>query len=480
MPSLVSRTEAGRVRAEFALRIVALGALVLGVLRMAGVLGGSQLAAGLPVIFATRDAARVPQSSLLNTAKRVLLSESPTTSLHLLATDVPGDSTRALLSAMQDAGVPVHWTDSTKGAATALEVSALIDPAGGVLLRAAAPSGTPLAFRDSLGLIDSVQARAGGSSMTIDRVAGSVELVSAGAVATAIAPPLPVLRRILLIANPGWEAKFTTAALEERGWKVDVRYSLGRNVTVTQGDPLIADTARYAAVVALDSSAAPHAAELRRYANTGGGVVIAGAAGTLGALKDMLPGSEGALQSGIAGAIATDQPLSGIAWRPIAADSDAVVLMRSSPVGGRATDINGRAPGAGSANVHANASTNAATIVARRFGGGRIVQIAYDALWQWRMAGPEGSVEAHRRWWSNMVGLVAFAPKTASSTFAAINLPGSAAPYADIEARLGPPTPMPSASAPQASRVPWEVLLMTVAAMALVLEWGSRRLRGAR
>lgn len=460
------RAVASRERIEFVLRLIALLALVAGVLLISGVLGDAQgRSAANPVVFSTAADSTRTQPALLTTIRQLLASDARQLPLHVLATTVPSDTTRALLAAARSAGLSVSWTDSARNAAVAIEANSLIDPKGGVSLRAAAPPGLAMALRDSVGLIDSVIARGGGASITVGRVAGSVALMSTGALATTKVPPAAVIRRVLLVASPGWEAKFTAAALEERGWTVDVRYALGKNVQVTQGNALTPDTARYAVVVALDSAALLQTAAIRRYAQSGGGVVIAGAAATL-PFGEMLPGRAGAEQPGVPGALAGATPLLGLSWRPIAADSDAVVLARSTRRGG----------------TSAQGALASATMVARRYGAGRVMQIAYDDSWEWRMSGPDGSVEAHRQWWSDIVSAVAFAPTSsdASKGVSVATLPGNAAPYADIMARLGKPVAMPAQNASLAVSRPWELLLLSVAALALVLEWGSRRLRGAR
>jgi hypothetical protein len=446
---------AGRERAEFALRTVALGALVLSVLFVSGAIQlGGNAKRGAPLVVSTSPG-RAAVTPLLQAVRNLLTADAPRR-LHFVASRVPADSARALLTAALEAGVPVAWTDSTRDAAVAVEASAVVDPNGGVALRATAPSGVLLQFRDSLGLIDSVHARAGGASFTVGHVVGTVAAETPGARATTAQPAPVLVRRLLVIANAGWEAKFTVAALEERGWGVDVRYALGRNVAVTQGDPRSADTVRYAAVVALDSSARPHAAELRRYALSGGGVVIAGAATTLRELGDLLAGRAGNVQPGIPGALATDTPLDGVSWRGIAPDSNAIVLARSTR---RKTGAN-------------------ATIVARRFGAGSVVEVAYEDVWEWRMSGPDGSVTAHRNWWSALVSTVAFAPIARDSRANA--RPGNAAPYADFVARLGAPTAAPARAVVATTETPWDGILLVLAVFSLVLEWASRRLRGAR
>ena len=459
-----------RARVELVLRLGALGALVTALLLVVGVFRAGA-PGGTPVVFqtapvgavATRTFASLVQQSLLDVPTTADGRANPLRPIHLLANAVPDEAARALASAARVAGLPVSWSDSTANrAAIAVEVQPLIDPKGGYTLRVAAPGGVEIALQDSLGLIDSVRAKFGGANLEVGRVAGTVRAVAGNSVAASSVPIAPALRRILLFAEPGWEAKFTMAALEERGWIVEARYALGKNVSVTQGAPVNPDTARYSAVIALDSSARAHVAAIRRYAATGGGVLIAGAATTLREFGDLLPGRAGPRQSGIPGALATATPLLGLAWRPMTPDSNAVVLEHSARKG-----------------------TTNATLVAKRFGAGRVAAVAYDGVWEWRMAGPDGSVDAHRQWWSALVSAVAFAPEQTRDA-SGIPLqwhrdePGRAAPYADTHARLGEPVAMPAVTVRTDRALPWELLLAVAAVLLLLGEWGSRRLRGAR
>lgn len=491
-----------RLRAELVLRVVGLTALVIALLLEFGVFTPASSVASGAVIIQTDSARGSASASLLRAVRASLLNprsdgststtgtgtgagtntdtlgRTATTAgarsrpdaqpgaLHLNATRVPGDTTRALWFAARQAGVPISWTDSAGRGAIAIDASAMVDPRGGVNVRVAAPNGSVVTVRDSIGLIDSLRAGAGGARVTVGRVSGSVVATANGTRAFTSAPAAPIVRRLLVYGQPGWEAKFTVAALEERGWTVEVRYALGRNVTVTQGAPVAPDTARYAAVIALDSSALPHVAAIRRYALAGGGVVIAGAAATVREFGNMLPGRAGALQPGVPGGLQTDAPLSGVAWRPIVPDSDAAVIALSSRTAERG-------------------SVPAAAVVARRYGAGRVLESAYDGVWEWRMAGPEGGPEAHREWWSELVSAVAFAPEPLSRAADGVpaqmrDMPGSSAPYADLWAGLGPPSAAPPAPLPSSTKWPWEGLLMFVTAASLVAEWASRRLRGAR
>jgi hypothetical protein len=105
-----------------------------------------------------------------------------------------------------------------------------------------------------------------------------------------------------------------------------------------------------------------------------------------------------------------------------------------------------------------------------------VVQLGYEDTWRWRMAGAEGSVEAHRRWWAGLVGAVAY---RATIRGVAPVSPHDA-PLARTIARLGPADPSrpsPPASRPDRGSLSW--LLFGLAVASLVAEWGSRRWRGA-
>jgi hypothetical protein len=395
----------------------------------------------------------------------VIIADRKLPALHVNARVVPTEATRALMSAATAIGIPASWTDSTKNAAVAVEATAMIDPKGGVALRAAAPAGAAIVFSDSVGLIDTVHARTSGGALTVGRVSGSVVASANGVHAQIAGPNAVTIRRILLIGAPGWESKFTMAALEERGWGVDARYALGKNVAVTQGDPETPDTSRYAAIVALDSTAVTQVAAIKRYVQSGGGLLLAGSAITLRELGDLLPGKAGAPQAGVPGALGTSNPEQAFSWRPITPDSNSLVIARSA----RAANRN-----------------NSATIVAERYGAGRVIEVAYSDVWEWRMAGPDGSVDAHRQWWGDLVAMVAYAPEAANSseqaaTIEVQDIPGNAAPYADMVARFGKSVPVPTLL--QSNAAPgrfWEKFLMVLALVALLAEWASRRLRGAK
>ena len=112
-------------------------------------------------------------------------------------------------------------------------------------------------------------------------------------------------------------------------------------------------------------------------------------------------------------------------------------------------------------------------VVGRRIGSGRVVGIGYDDTWRLRMTPPnEAAPDAHRGWWSSLVAGVAHARLTRREIG-----PIDEAPLAATLDVLGPPLSdgeVPGRQAP----LPWDSLLAAAAALALLLEWLSRRLRG--
>jgi hypothetical protein len=262
-----------------------------------------------------------------------------------------------------------------------------------------------------------------------------------------------------VLGRAGWEAKFVVAALEEAGWTVDARIPLAPGVVVRQGSAAAPDTAHDAAVVALDSSAltfaGPSASSsgraLAAYVRSGGGLVLAGEAASLPAFSALAAGVATAPEPGLAGALATAAPRRALTLRPIARPrADAVIVERRG------------------AQVAA---------AARRVGTGRVLQIGYDDSWRWRMEGDDEAAAAHRAWWSAVVASVAYAPATVDSMPV---LDG--APYAHALRALGPPSAShePAVEKRGAPAEPLRLWILLLTAAALLAEWASRRLRGAR
>jgi hypothetical protein len=293
--------------------------------------------------------------------------------------------------------------------------------------------------------------RGAGASVTLGATVGAVEAHAARGVAR-IAPPDSLrLGRLLVLARAGWEAKFAIAALEERGWLVDARLRVAPGVDVRQGAPASPDTARYAAVIALDTTAADRAAAIARFVRQGGGLLLAGDAARIPALASLAPGVAGTRIAGVAGALEADDPRRGLSHWPVAGlRDDAVPLERRGA---------------------------AVVVAARRVGVGRVAQVGHDDSWRWRMAGGDAAIGEHRAWWSALVSAVAYAP--------VVPVPDSSgsapdpAPRVALLDALGDPTAAP-ADAPGRSRDPLGVATFVVVVALLLLEWASRRVRGAR
>jgi hypothetical protein len=119
----------------------------------------------------------------------------------------------------------------------------------------------------------------------------------------------------------------------------------------------------------------------------------------------------------------------------------------------------------------------------------------YRETWRWRMQGTDNGAAEHRRWWQG--ALAAAIPPAeqprADTTAKQSALPGGAAPYADLVARLGRAlsadsaritsnTVMDDGRGPSGDipRILSSPVLLLVTLLALLAEWSSRRLRGLR
>jgi hypothetical protein len=222
-------------------------------------------------------------------------------------------------------------------------------------------------------------------------------------------------------------------------------------VNVTQGVLSPIDTARYSAVIALDGVAASRASELARYANSGGGVVLAGATGSLDAFGAIRAGSTGRIQT--PSAIESEPgstTLASLSIVPIAGlRGDAIALERRNGV---------------------------VAAAARRFGSGRVLQEGYVDTWRWRMGGGDDSPAQHRAWWTKTVASVAYAPHYARQAASASN----PAPVARLIESLGPSSTTSGQSLANAAGSISLWLLFAILSISLLAEWASRRLRGSR
>lgn len=400
---------------------------------------------------------------------------------------VPSAPIRAALGSARAAGMPLQWTLAAGARVhpTALSVErragAMAD--AGAVVRAsreglpdtadAAGARPPLVLRDAGGVLDSlasVAPRDGVAPSTwswaLAQGTPSVALVSGDVVArAALTDTATATTRVLLVGSASWETRFTATALEEAGWTVDGRLTLSPTGGATIGAGGALDARRHAVVVVLDSAerSMPSARALAAFVEAGGGVVFAGDGLRSGAAASLAPAEVGALRRGLVGGVRSTAPRLGLdAWQ-LTPRVGALVLQADT----------------------IDARTVVPAVVVHRRGAGRVAAVAYRESWRWRMAGNDDGLAAHRAWWAAVVGSVARASE-ASALEKADPALGDAAPWADLVALAGPPMPRAAGIAPSAgvaadaSRV-WpdrRALLFVVAALSLVSEWASRRLRG--
>ena len=401
-----------------------------------------------------------------DTPPRVVTAELPA---------VPRARARALLGAVDGADITVQWIDRTQAAGLALSAAAVAGPSGAVDVRvamAASPAVlAPLVLRDGGGTLDSMPntRRAGWRLASVSPPLRAS--VGASEASVAVVTPL-FARRVMLMAQPGWESKFTAAALEEAGWPVDGSYRVSPRAAVTLGAPARLDTARYAVVVLLDSMSVD-AAGITRFVRQGGGLVLSGDALRIAALASISPVRATSLRGAVAGALLTEAPSRGLeAWELVANRGASVV--QSDP------------------SDHGHVEP---VLVAQRVGAGRVVASAYRNSWRWRMEGTDDGAAEHRAWWGGVLALAAGVPSgapAAAGDSLVDAFPGDAAPYADLVGRLGGPVAAAGAgeSAPVLARTAFAAqmdrlraapgLLFMIIALALLGEWASRRLRGNR
>lgn len=379
--------------------------------------------------------------------------------IHVQLDSSPSPRERDWLAAIEAAGSAVSWNGELP--AIAMAVQPIVAPRGGLAVLAAAPMGTRVRLYDDVGVLDTGTATEGGARFAIRGASGRLTLRGGGARASAALPDSLRVRRVLVVGQAGWESKFVVAALEEDGWAVDAELRVAPGASVTQGAPGALDTARYAAVVALDASIASRAGQVARYVASGGGVVLASAAGNVAALAPIRAAAVGRIDAPPMG----EEPrgpttLRSLAVMPlIGLKEDAVMLERRGML---------------------------VVAAARRHVAGRVLQLGYVDSWRWRMSGGETSAQEHREWWTRAVSSVAFASVTARPTPASVEFRSPAAeseldraPVASLIETLGPLALGPTISgAPVRTTLPrsWLFVLLS---LCLLTEWGSRRLRGA-
>ena len=353
---------------------------------------------------------------------------------------------RDWLAALAGAGSRVTW-ESPDRVPLALAMEPVADPEGGVRAWIAAPPGSSVEVEDPAGPLDSLRASGGGGRLLVRSSPAELRARAGASIAGSAVGDSLVLGRLLLFGRAGWESKFVAVALEERGWKLDARLRLAPRRDVRQGEATPIDTARYAAVLVLDSIGGSEAQQVARFVRAGGGAVIAAAAAGASALGGLSAGRPGELLPGREPFDSTlAEPRRSLELNPLAAREDAVVLERRG---------------------------RSAAIAAHRVERGRVVTIGYRDTWRWRMGGGAAAVQDHRDWWADLVAGVAYAGRVPKEPTAATD----EAPIATLIDRLGPATAATGLPGPGfgISRA-W---LFGLLAVALLLEWASRRLRGA-
>ena len=363
--------------------------------------------------------------------------------LHVDVSTAPDPYLADWLGALRRAGHAVAWSGAPP--AVAIAADALSDPAGGVRIDVAAPSGSEVTVRDAASAIDSVRVAALGATMTASIAVDSIVAESRGQRFSAPVPARTRVRAALVVGQVGWEGKFVVRALEERGWTVTARFGVSPRVDVTQGATAPLDTSRISVVIAIDSTIESLGmAAVERYVREGGGLVLAGTTGSSRAVAPLAPGSPGART------------------RPAVLPPDTIGLGATGFYPVRALDPNATVLDRRAGGV---------SVAARRVGAGRVIQVGYDDSWRWRMAGGPGAEAAHRAWWSRVAGSVAYVPGGGSAAGGGYG----AAPVARLVERIGPARgPVQRTGSIRVdSRI-----LMAVIMVLLLTEWGSRRLRG--
>lgn len=423
-----------RSRVELALRALGLAALMVALVQS----------------LVPRDASPFTRTLTPAQLPAVLAAAEPLPDSIVLVADTALDPHyRDWLAAARDAGLGVRWSGDSIPA-LALAVDPVPDPAGGSRVAVAGPARAVLQLADSAGALDSVRVTGGGAWFEVPRLLGSARAVVGRQHALGGPADSLLSRRIVVLGRPSWETKFVVAALEERGWRVDARIPLTPDTAVVQGQPLRLDTATVAAVIVLDASGGSEAGRVARFVSQGGGVILGTEAAALAGFAPLRAGRPGAPEAAQVLELPLSDPGRALPLTPVA------VL----------------APGA----VPLERRGNAVALAGRRVGAGRVIQVGYGDTWRWRMSGPEGAEAAHRRWWSVLVGSVAYRPTLQLGR----DVSSHDAPRARMAARLGPAVP---GSAPGSSShsprsrgaAGW---LLAVALVSLLAEWGLRRLRG--
>jgi hypothetical protein len=334
------------------------------------------------IVLLAWSAWAIGRETSVETNARRALTDWTTAAVRVTLDSTPSPIERDWLAAMRQNGVHVDWAwRRTPPTARAVVATPLADPAGATRVAIAAPGGTSVTLADRLGPIDTGRAASGGLTVVMPTALNSISASGArGGVTDSL-----IFRPLLVLGTVSWETKFVVRSLEERGWHVDARLLLAPNRAVTQGSHSTLDTAHYAAVLAIDSGARSAAEQIQRYAEQGGGVIVAGSALRYVKIPTAL-------------------------------------------------------------------------------------EVRDDTTWRLRMDSTQGPAR-HRDLWAGLVAQVAYAPRVRVTK----GLDEDPAPVAATVERLGPPMPREGGG----RRWPGPEIWFGLLAAALLVDWGSRRLRGA-
>ncbi|HEY9428227.1 MAG TPA: hypothetical protein VIR34_13810 [Gemmatimonadaceae bacterium] len=366
--------------------------------------------------------------------------------VHVALGHPPSGVERDWLAALPAAGTQVMWSGPSL-APTAIAVEPRADPAGGANVSVAAPESATVVLSDTLGVLDSARATAAGVHAVVPKPRATTDAVVGPVVARAALRDSLHLGRLLVIGSASWETKFAVVALEERGWKVDAHIVVSPKGDVRQGEIAAIDTARYSAVLAVDSTAGRYGERIARFVQQGGGLVLWAPATQARSLARIAPGAAGKLIEDEGEAPSDSAPRLALGLAPVERlTGDAIVVER------RGTHV---------------------SIAARRAGLGRVIETGYTSSWRWRMAGGDDAPERHREWLAGLVASVAYTGRTNVAA-----PPTDAAPLASLIDRLGPAAPeWKEAGLDHEIVARW---VFGVLCAALLVEWASRRIRGVK
>ena len=366
--------------------------------------------------------------------------------LHVDIDAPPTPAERDALAALARDGEHVTWGGA---ALPALAVVAERAREPGGLVRVAVASPADVGLSDGIAALDSIRAAGAmhGATVSVGAPSGQLSAQSGAARAPVGVAPAAALHPVLVLGRAGWEAKFTVAALEEEGWKVDERLFVAPGADVTQGAAPAIDTAHYSAVIALDTVLGPAGPRIAGFVRAGGGLVLLGDAANAASVRGIAPARAGTKRAAVSHAFDVADPVNAMPVYPL-------------------ESLRGDA-------VRLSSRGSSVTSAARREGAGRVLQAGFGETWRWRMEGGSDAAAAHRAWWSRMVGSVAAVPLPASDA----STSAEGAPLARLIDALGPATNVAPAESASRTLPAW---LLPVMLLLLLMEWGSRRMRGAR